>query len=234
MNEATMVFRNMWLRNLYGRLKLIVCFAVGVVCYFLLPTDWRFAPRLLSAWNLAAWLYIVLLVHAMSTATEASIRRRAAELDEGRFAALALSILAACTAMAALIGQLSAARDAVGLAKGLHLGLAGLTIVTAWTFIHLVFAHHYAHEFYMERDSEAELTKEDRGGLRIPGGQRPVFLDFVYFSFIIGVACQTADVSITSRPMRKLNLIHAILAFFFNTTILALTINIAASLLSGS
>jgi len=234
MSDTTMVFRNAWLRNLYGRLTLIACFAVGAVCYFLLPTDWRFSLRLLCAWNLAAWLYIVLLVHAMSTASEASIRRRAEELDEGRFAALALSILAACTAMAALISQLGAARDAAGLAKGLHFGLAGLTIVTAWTFIHLVFAHHYAHEFYIQRDSEAELVKEDRGGLRFPGNQRPTFLDFAYFSFVIGVACQTADVSITSRPMRELNLIHAILAFIFNTAILALTINIAASLLSGN
>ncbi|MDF2118273.1 DUF1345 domain-containing protein [Roseiarcaceae bacterium H3SJ34-1] len=234
MTEGTMVFRNMWLRNLYGRVTLIVCFTVGVICYFLLPSDWRFALRLLSAWNLAAWLYIGLLIHAMSRATEASIRRRAEQLDEGRFAALALSILAAVTAMAALVSQISAARDASGLAKGLHLGLAGLTIVTSWTFIHLVFAHHYAHEFYIQRDSEAELAKEDRGGLRFPGDQRPTFADFAYFSFIIGVACQTADVSITSRPMRKLNLIHAILAFIFNTAILALTINIAASLLSGS
>ena len=234
MTDATMVFSNKWLRNLYGRVNLIICLAVGIVCYFLLPGDWRFAPRLLSAWNLAAWLYIILLIGAMSTATEASIRRRAEQLDEGRFAALALSIFAACTAMAALIGQLNIAREAAGIAKGLHLGLAGLTIFTAWTFIHLVFAHHYAHEFYIERDNEAELSKEDRGGLKFPGGQRPVFLDFAYFSFVIGVACQTADVAITSRPMRKLNLIHCVLAFFFNTTILAMMINIAASLLSGS
>jgi uncharacterized membrane protein len=234
MTENTMVFRNKWLRHLEARQFLIVSLAVGTACYFLTPTDWRFAPRLLTAWNVATWLYIVRVFNAMSKATEASIRRRAEQLDEGRFIALTLAILAACTAMAAIIGQLGAAREVTGLAKGLHLTFAAFTIVSAWTFIHLVFARHYAHEFYIERDSEAELKKEDRGGLRFPGDQRPVFLDFLYFSFVIGVACQTADVSITSRPMRKLNLVHCILSFFFNTTILALMINIAASLLSGS
>jgi len=234
MGEETMVFRNRWLRHLEARLHLIISLVVGTACYFLTPPDWSVAPPLLTAWNAAAWCYIALVVRAMSHASEASIRRRAEQVDEGRFVALTLAILGACAAIAAIIGQLSAARDAAGLEKGLHLAFAALTIITSWAFIHLVFAHHYAHEFYIERDSEAELKKEDRGGLKFPGGQRPVFLDFVYFSFIIGVACQTADISITSRPMRKLNLIHAILAFFFNTTILALMINIAASLLSGS
>ena len=233
MNDATMAFRNALLHNLHARLRLIACAGVAVACYFLTPANWLLAPRLLSGWNIGVWLYVGLVLHAMGKATEASIRRRAEELDEGRFVALALSIVAACAAMAALIGQLSAAREAAGVARSLHLALAGLTIFSAWTFIHVVFAQHYAHEFYIERDSEADLAEKDRGGLRIPGDARPVFLDFLYFSFVIGVACQTADIAITSRPIRKLSLIHCILSFFFNTTILALMINIAAGLLSN-
>jgi len=137
-------------------------------------------------------------------------------------------------ALAAIISQLNTARHADGVLRFMHLSLAVLTNISVWTFIHFVFAQHYAHEFFIERENEPKLSIDERGGLRFPGEHRPVYGDFVYFSFVIGVACQTADVSVTSRPMRRLCLAHCILAFFFNTTILALSINITASLLSDS
>ena len=117
-----------------------------------------------------------------------------------------------------------------GLMKGLHLGLAALTIVTSWAFIHIIFAQHYAHEYFIERASEKSLPEEFRGGLHFPGAGAPDYFDFVYFSFIIGVASQTADIEICSPPMRRVSLVHSLVSFFFNTTILALMINIASGL----
>lgn len=221
-------------RNIQARWRLLVCIVIGFVCTFALPASWDINTRTLIGWNVAICVYMIEILVKMRGATAASIRHRAEEVDEGRYIVLVLTILAAIAAFIAVIVQLSAANSLKDSSKTLHLGLAVLTIATSWSFIHLVFAHHYTHEFFIERDSEKQLKPEDRGGLRFPGDQPPIFSDFIYFSFVIGVACQTADVSVSSRPMRQLATIHCILAFIFNTTILALTINIAAGLLAGS
>ena len=100
------------------------------------------------------------------------------------------------------------------------------TILGSFAFIHVTFALHYAHEYVLGR-----RRKTPEGcGLIFPGTDKPDYLDFLYFSFVIGVAGQTADVSISSQPMRRVALIHCVLSFLFNTTVLALTINIAAGL----
>ena len=103
--------------------------------------------------------------------------------------------------------------------------LAGVTIFLSWCFVHTTFALHYAHEFYMDRGREGVAC------LEFPGGGHPDYLDFLYFSFVIGTTSQTADVSIASRSLRRLALLHGIIAFLFNTTLVALSVNIAAGLI---
>jgi uncharacterized membrane protein len=88
-----------------------------------------------------------------------------------------------------------------------------------------MFALHYAHDYY------ATQVRGGHGGLEFPGGQAPDYGDFLYFACVIGTSAQTADVSFSSRTMRRTGLVHCVLAFFFNTTLLALTINIASGLL---
>jgi uncharacterized membrane protein len=104
-----------------------------------------------------------------------------------------------------------------------HVVLAALTVVMSWTFTHTMFAIHYAHEYY--DGPENELVQ----GLEFPGTGAPDYWDFVYYSFVIGTACATADVNVTSKNMRRITTLHCVVAFFFNTTILALTVNIGAS-----
>lgn len=208
----------------------MMCLALVVFSYLAMPSDWKQPTRLLSAWNIGTWLYIVLTIRAMARATEASIRRYALMGDESRFVVLALCLVAAVASLAAIIVQLGSVKASDGIHKIGHLSLAVGTIVSAFVFIHLVFTQHYAHEFFIERTSEERLPEEARGGLRFPFTEKPTFADFAYYSFVIGCACQTADVETTSSPMRTLTLIHGVSAFFFNTTVLALTINIASGL----
>ncbi len=218
-------------RNLIARKRLVSCIALGLIMLGMQPDVWRFETRVLIAWNVGTWLYIGWATLLMSGADEAHIRRQALMADESRFAVLALAILAGFASLVAIIAQLGVVKEMHGLLKGLHLGLAMATIISGWTFIHLTFALHYAHEYFVERGNEKELAPELRGGLTIPGCQRPEFGDFLYVAFVIGVACATADVNITSKPMRRVALVHCVLSFFYNTTILALTINIAAGLI---
>ena len=104
-------------------------------------------------------------------------------------------------------------------------------MLSAWVFIHLTFALHYAHEYFDETKAVEGEKPALRGGINFPDTDEPDYWDFVYFSFIIGVAAQTADVTIGSKVIRRTSLVHSILAFFFNSAVLALTINIAAGLI---
>jgi uncharacterized membrane protein len=234
MFEPTRVMkRTPLVRNILARPRLLICICVAAVTFFAEPSSVRLSTRLLVSWNVAIWLFIVLALIMMAHSTPRSIKQRAEMGDESRFIVLALACLATLTSLAAILAEISVAKEMAGLQKGFHLGLAGLTIVSAWTFIHLIFTQHYAHEYFIERDADGDPAKpaQSGGGLRFPGTEQPQFVDFLYFSDIIGVACQTADVETTSATMRRVALIHGILSFFFNTTILALTINLAAGLL---
>jgi uncharacterized membrane protein len=136
----------------------------------------------------------------------------------------------------AAVTSLFAVAFLVGGAKGLgkralteHLLLAGATIVSSWFLVHTVFTMHYAHAYY--RDEDEDPNTSGSGGLEFPNEKEPDFLDFAYFSFVIGMTCQVSDVQISSSGMRRLALVHGLLSFLFNTVILALTVNLASGIL---
>ncbi|MGD0633492.1 MAG: DUF1345 domain-containing protein [Beijerinckiaceae bacterium] len=220
-----------WNRLMLGRPRLFESVGAAFVVYFVTARDLDLATRLLIAWNTGTWLYFVLSFFLVSRATSKSIRIRARTTDEGKFAILIFTTLAALAATAAIFAELSVTKDLKGLEKDWHLALAVATIISAWVFIHLTFALHYAHEYFDETKNEEGETFKLRGGIIFPETQDPDYWDFMYFSFIIGVASQTADVSISSKAIRRTSLVHSVLAFFFNSAILALTINIAAGLI---
>jgi uncharacterized membrane protein len=190
----------------------------------------RWVTRALIGWNVGLWLYLALVGVMITTASRDSMMRRAALQDDGRFAILILATLAATAAFGGIFAELTIVKDSSGLLKALHISLAAATIASAWTFIHVMFALHYAHEYFSERIVKGSNAAESHAALRFPGTSEPDYLDFFYFSFVIGVACATADIEIWARGMRRTALVHCVLAFFFNTAVLALTINIAAGL----
>ncbi len=219
-------------RFVVGRPRLLASLGAGVLGFLLLELSASpLVTRLLLAWNIGTWLYIGLYLAMIATSDERAIRWRAKITDEGQFLILLLASLAALASVAAIFAELSLAKDLKGSAKGLALGLAGATVLSAWVFIHLTFALHYAHEYFDETKAVEGEKPALRGGINFPDTDEPDYWDFVYFSFIIGVAAQTADVTIGSKVIRRTSLVHSILAFFFNSAILALTINIAAGLI---
>ena len=222
--------RALALRIVEARPRLFICLAIGIMVGLLQPHDLRLATRVLIAWNCAVILYLILGARMMVQADKLSIRRRAQLTDEGKYAFLGLSILAAIASLAAIVLHLAGVKDLNGSDKAAHTALVVTTIVSSWFFVHLTFTLHYAHEYFADELKTPDPT-DVRGGLIFPGTKNPHYIDFLYFSYIIGVASQTADVATSSPTMRALALVHGIVSFFFNTTILALTINIAASLL---
>lgn len=214
------------LRLVLARPRLCICALLGVLTVFFLPTSvaGHRATRLIFGWNVGAISYLVLAGRMMFWSTHERMRTRALEQDEGKVVVLALVVCAAIASLGAIVAQLAVAKDLQGTLRYEHIGLAVLTILSCWTFTQVMFALHYAHEYY------AAEMRGFPGGLDFPGGHRPDYGDFLYFACVIGTSGQTADVGFTSRRMRRTGLVHCVLAFFFNTTLLALTINIASGL----
>ena len=101
-----------------------------------------------------------------------------------------------------------------------------VTILLSWSFIQVIFAFHYAHEFYAEHRGQA-------GGLGFPGDDPPDYWDFLYFAFVIVMTSQVSDVTVKSTVLRRTVIAHGLLSFVFNLMLLALTINLAASALGS-
>jgi uncharacterized membrane protein len=218
------------IRIVQSRPRLFISCACGIFIGILLPHDIRWVTRTLIGWNAGLWLYFVLVGIMIAMDSKETVMRRAAVQDDGRFAILILATLAAFAAFGGIFAELTIVKDSSGLLKALHISLAAATIVSAWTFIHVMFALHYAHEYFSQRIVKGPNATQAHAALRFPGTSEPDYLDFFYFSFVIGVACATADIEIWARGMRRTALVHCVLAFFFNSAVLALTVNIAAGL----
>jgi len=116
--------------------------------------------------------------------------------------------------------------------QDLHVALSTLVVVSSWLLVHTVFTLRYAHLYYDKRNPTGNKNEKDFArGLDFPNDNAPDYLDFAYFSFVIGMTSQVSDVAIQSKSMRRLTLVHGILAFFFNTSIIAFTINTLSSIL---
>lgn len=203
--------------------RLVISAAIGVATVFVLwLTGLNLVTRLLLGWDAGVAIYLVAAATVMARcSTVAAIKRNAAVQDEGAFAILMLTVGAAIASLGAIFAEL-AALERANPDYGLYIALAVATVVLSWTFIHTIFALHYAHDFY------GEASRSD--GLKFPGNAQPDYWDFVYFSFVIGMTFQVSDVAVTNRAIRRMVVAHGALSFFFSTAIVALTVNIAAGL----
>jgi uncharacterized membrane protein len=218
--EHLVRFRNLPLpvRVVYGRPRTFIALAVGLVVFFLLPDTRRLATRLIVGWDVFAALYLVLAYIMMLRCDVAHIRRSAVLQDDGRFLILLLTAFGALASLGAIVLELGASK---GNPAGLILATA--TIALSWVLVHTAFALHYAHDFYRGKNP---------GGLQFPSGDTHAeadYWDFVYFSFVIGMTAQVSDVGITDNIIRRTATVHGIISFVFNTALLALMVNIAAS-----
>jgi uncharacterized membrane protein len=156
------------LRVVRGHPRLFLAAAAGMAIWLILPQSQHHAARLLIAWNAGAWFYFISAGIMIARATPQTLRERAAASDEGRLFILLLTSLAAIASMAAIVAELGAVKDMTGVEKGLHVGLAAMTILTAWLFIHLCFAFHYAHEYFDEVPDALGKSRTGRGGFIFP------------------------------------------------------------------
>ena len=198
----------------------------GAACYAVLAAleVSHAASRALLAWNLCAGLYLVFALHMTWGATPAQMQRRAVRQDEGRGLVLVLAVAAEVAVLMAVASQVAGVKGLPAETRAPHIALAAITVVSSWLFTQVLFAVNYAHDFYLSR----AISRPDV--LSFPGTTEPTYGDFMYFACTIGIAGQTSDVAFTGRYLRPVGTLHSVLAFFFNTAVLALTVNVAAGL----
>ncbi|MBC9878790.1 DUF1345 domain-containing protein [Bradyrhizobium sp. INPA01-394B] len=204
------------MRLIYARPRTFISLAVGILVCLLIPGSFRLVTRLLFGWDALIAVYLVLVYSMMLNNDHQHIRRSAAMQDDGRFVILLVTATGAFASIAAIVSELGAHRGAA------ELTIAITTIALSWAAVHTTFALHYAHDYY----------RPPAGGLQFPQGNEEDhadYWDFVYFSFVIGMTAQVSDVGITDKTIRRTATAHGIVSFIYNTALLALTVNIAAS-----
>ncbi|HLZ02507.1 MAG TPA: DUF1345 domain-containing protein [Bradyrhizobium sp.] len=224
LEEAVLRFRKLPkpARVVYARPRTFISIVLGIVAFLALPASSRLVTRLLIGWDVFAAFYLVLVYIMMWRSTRHHIRRNAILQDDGRFLILLVTAVGAFASIAAIVFELGGTHHAVP-----QLTIATLTIVLSWAVVHTAFALHYAHDYYRGIKP---------GGLQFPSGEtqdHADYWDFMYFSFVIGMTAQVSDVGITDKTIRRTATVHGIIAFVYNTALVALMVNIAASAISS-
>ncbi len=209
--------------------KLLLAAAIGLAVSQMLPPAFKAPACILIGWDVTLIIYLVWTSTMMARAKVAHIRQRAAAEDEGAVFILILSILATAASFVAIAFALAGIKSGQGAVMpggiAAHAVMAVTTILLSWTFVHTIFTFHYAHEYHGKRHDGAI------GGLVFPHDSEPDYRDFLYFSLVIGMTSQTSDVNICSKTIRRMAAIHGVLSFFFNVTVLALTVNMVSNLI---
>jgi uncharacterized membrane protein len=183
----------------------------------------REATRLLIAWNVGAWAFLILILH-MVRDPRRDARVFSRPEDENQWVLLVLGVVAALAAIAAIVWELGPVKNLSGWPKAGHLILVGATLLSAWTFLQVMFALHYAGVYFRRHKGGIH------GGLEFPGTPQPGWTEFLYQAFVVGCTFASSDVNVTSMRMRSITVIQGVVGFFFNAIILALAINITANL----
>ncbi|KTB61953.1 MULTISPECIES: DUF1345 domain-containing protein [Pseudomonas] len=198
--------------------------ALGLAVGILVPAD-TLISKILIGWNAGVWTYLALMLWLTSRSRADDVKRIAEIEDENAGLVLFMVCIAAIASLATITVNLVGSKDLDSTARLLHYGFTGMTVIGSWLLTGVIFSVHYARLFYTWDGDEPALRFAE--GLRNPN-----YWDFLYFSFTIGVAVQTADVGVATRALRKVVLGQSLIGFLFNTAILGFSINIAAGLFS--
>ena len=197
----------------------------GTATGWALPAQWPALDRVLVGWDAGVTLFLALVYLWMTSLTAEQICSRYVEEDESGPIILVVVTAAALLSLVAIVEPLASMRHAVGADRIAHFCLAAATLAASWLLVPTLFTTHYADMFYSSGEGERPLS--------FPETPMPVFWDFAYFSFTIAAACQTADVATTRSSIRKIVLVHELISFVFNASILGFAINVTAGLMGS-
>ena len=212
-------------RIIAGRPRLFIGLGLSILAYFALLPVRPAATRMVIAWDIGTAVFLALSGQHFIGSDHSAIGADAARQEEGEWSIFALTLLGAVMSFVAIFLFSGAADRKTH--QAFYLGFVVATLALSWLMENVTFAYRYAHEYYSRAHGRDEIER----GLDFPGDKNPDYWDFVYFAFVLGMTFQVSDTNITSKKFRRLATLHGLIGFLFNTTILALSVNIAASLL---
>jgi uncharacterized membrane protein len=226
------------LKNIFIRLdaqhRLFIALGVTTIVFLLSFGQFSIPALIMLCWSSCALTIIILSWAVIMTAHPREMRAIARLRDSSRYIILLFVIFASCVSLFSIIFLLkSIAKDAHHADATHHILMSIGSVIVSWWMLHTVFTMSYAHLYYTVTPQTDDPDDEVVGGLKFPNKEKnPDYLDFVYFSFVIGMTFQVSDIEITSRAIRRLALLHALISFAFNTAIVALSINVVSGLIA--
>jgi uncharacterized membrane protein len=210
--------------------RLLIALLVALIIFFL---SRRTPPTIqfILIWSSFAFTILLMLWAIIFTTTAAEVRVIAGKQDSSRAIISIFVLFASVVSLFAVVFLMRSLPNPKEAGYPFHVGFAIISVILSWIMIHTIFAIRYTHLYYNILYDERMSQKEHKGGLIFPSDDPPDYFDFAYFSFVIGMTWQVSDVQITSKRIRRIVLIHALLSFVYNTVILALTINIISNLI---
>lgn len=216
-----------WFLRVRAITKLGVCVLTAtIVILALLPVKMEGTTRSMVFWDIFSFCMIILYGTIFSTVQPKQLRILASREDESRTVVFIIVVIATVGSLGGIILLLQN-QHAWLLSKGMETFIYITGVIFSWVLLHMLFTSRYAHLYYGDH---ATKKNEMAGGLDIPNEKCPDYMDFAYFSFVIGMTFQVSDIEITSREIRRVALLHGLLSFLFNTVIVALTINVVVNL----
>jgi uncharacterized membrane protein len=216
-----------WVVGLSAPRRLLLVLLIAGVSFAATRPWLTLHTRLLIAWNAGALTYLFLAWLAVGRADVGMTRVRAQLYDQTGYVIFLLVVVASTASVVAIGFMVGDARLLPFPERAGRLSLSILALLLSWLLIQTLFAFHYARWYYWREDP----AKDHIRGLRFPGEKEPDYLDFAYYSFVVGMTSQVSDVAVVARHMRRLTLIHGVLSFVFNIAILAMSINIIGGMI---
>lgn len=213
--------------RLDAKYRLLVALICGVAAYFIFRHVTSLPAQVLSIWIVFALTIIILDWIIILTAHPREIHKIAKVEDSSRVLIFLFVIVASLVSLVAIISLLMSSKGHGSHNVSEHIFLTLTSVFVSWWLVHTVFALRYAHLYYAPDVKDCKTL-----GLQFPDEPEPDYLDFIYFSFVIGMTFQVSDVEIASRHIRRLAWMHGLISFIFNTAIVALSINIVSGLVS--
>lgn len=207
--------------RLHAITKLIVSIAVAIIVLVIVPNDPVYHINIMESWDAFGLTMILLSWISFFSINSQGIRQQSIQQDESAPVIFALVLVATLASLGEVFLLLTCKTDYSKIA----IAISGMLL--SWILIHTIFALRYAHLYYGNDKTNRDVHA---GGLNFPEDKHPDYLDFAYFSFVLGMTFQVSDVEVTSKRLRRLSLLHGLISFFFNTLIVALTINVIAGI----
>lgn len=209
--------------------RLMIAMFLAIITFLLIQG--KSAPvQFMTVWIGFASINLLMYTITMFTAHPGEISHIAKNQDNGLTITFLVIVVASFISLLAIVLLLRILPNAGESGYYYHILLSIGSVACSWLLIHTIFTFRYAHLYYSCKSEEGAVSKKHRGGLVFSDDTTPDYLDFAYFSFVIGMTFQVSDVPISSNSIRRLVLLHSLLSFLFNTVILALNINIIAGL----